>query len=87
MKKLNNKGFAISTALYGLLIIVIILLAIILQTLKVGHDINKDAGESIKKELDTCKKERQDYYKCESESECESEKIDYKECLDNARSS
>lgn len=81
MKKLNNKGFAISTVLYGLLMLVIVVLALILQTLKIGNENNKTASEDIQKELDECRQERIDYYKCSED--CDEKKDAYQNCVGN----
>lgn len=82
--KLNNRGFAISTALYGLLTLTILILVLILQINRTGSNNSKELGEQIQKELD-CKNE---YIKCVKDnagnkSNCES----YTFCLNNIQNS
>ena len=47
MKKLNNKGFAISTMLYGLLIIILLVVAMILSTMAFSRKNNREYTEKI----------------------------------------
>lgn len=51
MKKLNNKGFAISTVIYGLSIMGILMLTIIMSLLSSSRANNKDVAKSIEEEL------------------------------------
>lgn len=54
MIKLDNKGFAVSTILYGILSITIIILMLIFATLKSSHDINVDLVTSVEDRLNKC---------------------------------
>ncbi len=63
LMKLNNKGFAISTALYGLLTLFIIILMIIFQILRGGSNNSKDVSEDIQKQLDSNREQRIEVYK------------------------
>ena len=65
--RVNNKGFAISTALYGLLMVFIIVLMLILQIMRTTNNNNKDIASNIQKKLDYCKTYRQNYNKCTSD--------------------
>ena len=74
--KLNNRGFAISTALYGLLTLTIVL---IFQVNRTGSNNSKELGEQIQAELDICRKERITYNKTKTDENL----TDYKTCIDN----
>ncbi len=50
--KLNNRGFAISTALYGLLTLTMLILVLIFQINRTDNNNSKELGESIQKELE-----------------------------------
>lgn len=49
--KLNKKGFAISTILYGLLALIILLIMLIFAVMRSNNTNNKELGEQIEKEL------------------------------------
>ena len=51
MKKLNNKGFAITTVIYGLAILGILLMALLMSTLSQARTNNNDITRSIEDEL------------------------------------
>ena len=51
MKKLNNKGFAITTVIYGLSILGILLMAMLMSTLSQARSNNNDITRSIEDEL------------------------------------
>lgn len=51
-KKLNNKGFAISTVLYGLLVVIILLFSIIMSIMSFNRKSSKDFVEGITSELE-----------------------------------
>lgn len=51
-KKLNNKGFAISTVLYGLLVVIILLFSIIMSIMSFNRKSSKDFVEEITSELE-----------------------------------
>ncbi len=76
--KLNNRGFAISTALYGLLTLTILILVLIFQVNRTGSNNSKELGEEISHQLE----ERQ---KCINERKNKEE--DYKKCLEDAKTS
>ena len=82
--KLNNRGFAISTALYGLLTLTILILVLIFQVNRTGSNNSKELGEEISHQLE----ERQ---KCinkhKNSIEETKEEEDYKNCLENAKKS
>ena len=63
LMKLNNKGFAISTALYGLLTLFIIILMIIFQIYRTESNSSKDLSDEIQKQLDTTRQSRIETYK------------------------
>ena len=77
--KLNNRGFAISTALYGLLTLTILILVLIFQVNRTGSNNSKELGEQIQDELDICRKERITYNKTKTDENL----TDYKMCIDN----
>lgn len=77
--KLNNRGFAISTALYGLLTLTILILVLIFQVNRTGSNNSKELGEQIQDELDICRKERITYNKTKTDENL----TDYKACIDN----
>lgn len=56
MKKLNNKGFAISTMLYGLLIIILLVVAMILSTMAFSRKNSREFTEKIVDDLEKSKK-------------------------------
>lgn len=53
MKKLNNKGFAISTMLYGLLIIIVLLMSLIMSTMSFARTNSKKFNDEIKSNLES----------------------------------
>lgn len=53
MKKLNNKGFAISTMLYGLLILIVLIIAMILSTMAFNRKNSREFSEQIVENLET----------------------------------
>lgn len=81
--KLNNRGFAISTALYGLLTLTILILVLIFQVNRTGSNNSKELGEEISHQLE----ERQ---KCINEHKNftqENAEAKYKKCLEKAKKS
>lgn len=52
MKKLNNKGFAISTMLYGLLILIVLIIAMILSTMAFNRKNSREFSEKIIDDLE-----------------------------------
>ena len=64
--KLNNKGFAISTALYGLLTLFIIILMLLFEIMRTGSNNSKQVGEDIQKQLNNERATRIEIYKSTS---------------------
>lgn len=81
--KLNNRGFAISTALYGLLTLTILILVLIFQVNRTGSNNSKELGEEISHQLE----ERQTCINDYKNSIEETKEEDYKNCLENAKTS
>ena len=81
--KLNNRGFAISTALYGLLTLTILILVLIFQVNRTGSNNSKELGEQIQAELDACREARITYNKSKTDENLNK----YKECIDNYKKS
>lgn len=52
MKKLNNKGFAVSTILYGLLVVLILITTLIMSTMAFTRKQSKELTENIIRELE-----------------------------------
>ena len=52
--KLNNKGFAISTILYGILSLIIIILMLIFANMKASKDMTHDFVDGIEENLNNC---------------------------------
>lgn len=80
--KLNNKGFAISTVLYGLLALVILIIMLIFQVMRTSNNNSKALGQSITEELNVCRKERVLYQQMCADSNCK-EYDDLNKCLKN----
>lgn len=78
--KLNNKGFAISTVLYGLLALVILIIMLIFQVMRTSNNNSKALGQSITEELNDCRKERVLYQQMCADSNCK-EYDDLNKCL------
>lgn len=78
--KLNNKGFAISTVLYGLLALVILIIMLIFQVMRTSNNNSKALGQSITEELNACRNQRINYQTC-ADSKCEEYNNDLNECL------
>ena len=81
--KLNNRGFAISTALYGLLTLTILILVLIFQVNRTGSNNSKELGEQIQAELDACRKERITYNKTKTKTKTDENLTNYKTCIDD----
>lgn len=82
--KLNNRGFAISTALYGLLTLTILILVLIFQVNRTGSNNSKELGEEISHQLEERQTCINDYKNSIKETK---EEEDYKNCLENAKTS
>lgn len=56
MKKMNNKGFAISTVIYGLSILSIMLIAILMSIMSTNRSNNKQLSRAVEEELNNFSK-------------------------------
>ncbi len=81
--KLNNRGFAISTALYGLLTLTILILVLIFQVNRTGSNNSKELGEEISHQLE----ERRTCINNYKSSTKEDKEKTYKNCLETAKTS
>lgn len=52
MNKLNNKGFAISTILYGLLVVLMLLITLLMSTMSFNRKNSKDYTDEIRDNLE-----------------------------------
>lgn len=52
--KIDNKGFAVSTILYGILSLTILILMIIFGVMKSSKEMNEDLVESLEETMNTC---------------------------------
>lgn len=85
--KLNNKAFASSTILYGILTITLLLLMLILATMKSTKDLNTKLVDSLEYKLNACITEEVELDKCRLEkesSECTPFQEVYNSCLEDA---
>lgn len=64
MKKLNNKGFAISTMIYGILTIIIIILMSLLSIMRSSYNKKNAANDEIYQYLNKCTKKQVQLEKC-----------------------
>lgn len=64
MLKLNNKAFAASTILYGVLTLSIVLLMLILATMKTSKDMNQNLVEQTEYKLNNCVDEESQLEQC-----------------------
>jgi len=81
--KLNNKGFAISTILYGLLALLILIVMFTFQIMRTSNNNNKSLGEQINSELKKCQQERIDFKNCIDDDDCTNKKNTYNTCLNS----
>lgn len=56
MRKLNNKGFAISTVLYGLLVVLILITTLIIATMSSSRKSSKEFTDNITRNLENVPK-------------------------------
>lgn len=56
--KLNNKGFAISSVLYGLLAVLILILMLIFAIMRSSSNNSKELATAIEKQVNACRTER-----------------------------
>lgn len=78
--KLNKKGFAISTVLYGLLALLILIVMLMFQIMRTNNNNSKSLGKEIQKELNYCRAKRIVYNECYA-GECNTLQQDYTNCL------
>lgn len=64
MKKINNKAFAASTILYGILTMSIIILMLILATMKSSKDMNQELVEKTEYKLNNCVEKESELEQC-----------------------
>lgn len=91
MKKLNNRGFAISTMLYGILAIVIIVLMLLLNIMKTSYNKENAATDEIYYYLNKCVSKQIALEKCyktynddlNNIKTCNDEYYDYTKCMDS----
>ena len=57
MKKLNNKGFAISTMLYGLLVVLILVISMLMSTMAFNRKNSKEFNDKVIKDLEDVESE------------------------------
>lgn len=55
MKKLNNRGFAISTMLYGLLVVLILLITLLMSTMSFNRENSREFTDTVIDELENPK--------------------------------
>lgn len=82
--KLNNKGFAFTTLLYGVLALIVVILFALLNILKTSSDEEYYYGEIIKEKLDECIYEElalEDCYSKSGNNNCDGAKSIYDACL------
>ena len=82
--KLNNKGFAFTTLLYGVLALIVVILFALLNILKSSSDEEYYYGEIIKEKLDECLTEElalEDCYSKSGNKKCDGAKSTYNACL------
>ena len=68
LKKLNNKGFAISTVIYGLSIMAMLLMTIVMATMSSNRTNSSDLAKSIEKDLNRFSKSDVSYGQAVSSS-------------------
>lgn len=88
MIKLNNKGFAVSTILYGVLSLTILILMLIFGIMKSSKDMNEDLTESLSESMNTCvllETQLENCYFSEGDN-CDELAILYSSCLNNKES-
>ena len=87
MRKLNNKGFAISTMLYGILTLVIIILTLTLSIMRSSYNTEKAATEEILDYLNDCSLKEINLESCyfqngnDSSVDCSAEYESYTTCM------
>ena len=79
--KLNNRGFAISTLLYGLLAILILILMVTFKVMRSNNNNSKEMSDSVTTNLSTCRNERVNYQMCTEN--CDILRSTYEDCMNN----
>ena len=80
--KLNNKGFAASTILYGSLTITLVLLLMILTIMKSNNEMNRNMAKQVENQLNKCVEMDIILQECRlSKDSCNEEIDDYQDCL------
>lgn len=83
--KINNKAFASSTILYGILTITLLLLMLILTTMKSTKELNTKLVDTIEYKLNACITEEVELDKCRLEgNDCKILQEAYSNCLEDA---
>lgn len=83
MIKINDKAFAASTILYGVLAMSLIILMLILATMKSSKDMNQDLVEQIEYKLNNCVDKEVELQKCElTNSSCIQVSEIYNACVE-----
>ena len=81
----NNKGFAVSTLLYGMLAILIIIMAFLVSSLRTKRNISKSITDNIVLNLNNCAEKLAQYRICLTEEaknkNCSIEESQYNLCL------
>lgn len=86
--KLNNKAFAASTILYGMLTISIILLMLILGIMRSNYTLNSKLVSNTETYINSCIAEEIDLNKCKLEkTNCTNDQIAYCNCLSDLKTS
>ena len=80
LMKLNNKGFAISTILYGLSVLILVLLTLLIKIMTTDNSNSKYYTDTIKKEIDACSTEAQAYNSCYGVDNCKNKFKEYAYC-------
>ena len=84
--KLDNKGFAASTILYGSLTITLVLLLMILAIMKANNETNRNIAKQVENHLNKCINMDIILQECKlSKSTCKEELGDYQDCLNQVR--
>lgn len=79
---MNNKGFAISSMLYGILAITVVLLASLVAILASSKRINEDLSDSLGETYDKCAKRRVILNSCYMDkNNCQLEQSNYNACI------
>ena len=83
--KLNNKGFAVSTILYGLLALIILILLMLFGIMKSSKDQNEDLVENLTNFMNYCVAEEVALESCyfnNLDDTCGSYNDAYKKCIE-----